>query len=93
MRRDMAHGIRIGANGNAENHAIAAFNGARGIRFYHIRNAQLAHTLKRLGPPRGDNNGLRDIAALFGDARDGRPDQPNANQAQPIEERFSHVAP
>jgi hypothetical protein len=93
MRRDMAHGIGIGTNGDAENHAIAAFNGTRGIRFHHIRNAQFAHTLKSLSPPRGDNNGLRNIAALFRNPRDGRTDQPNANQTKPIEKRFSHVAP
>jgi D-mannonate dehydratase len=93
MRRDMAHGIGIGANGDAENHAIAAFNGARRIRFHHIRQTKFAHTFKRFRPPRGNHQSLRDIAALFRHARDGRPDQPNANQTKPIEKRFSHVAP
>ena len=89
----MAHGIGIGANGDAENHTIAAFNGARGIGFHHIGQAQFTHARECFGPPRGDHDGLRNIAAFFRNARDGRPDQPNANQAQPIEQRFSHVAP
>ena len=93
MRCDMAHGIRIGTHRNAENHAIAAFNGARGIRFHHIGNAKFAHALQRFRPARGDHNGLRNIAALFRHTRDGRPDQPNANQAEPMEQRLSHVVP
>ena len=93
MRRDMAHGIGIGANGDAENHAIAAFNGARRIRFHHIGQAQFPHARERFRPARCHHQRLRNIAAFFRHACNGRPDQPNANQAQPIEQRFSHVAP
>jgi hypothetical protein len=85
MRRDMAHGIGIGTHGDAENHAITAFNGARGIGFHHIGQAQVADARERFWPARCDHDCLRDIATLFGDPRNGRPDQANANQAQPIE--------
>ena len=92
MRCDMAHRFRIGANGDAENHAIAAFNGARGIRFHHIGQAQFTHARERLRPARCHHQSLRDIAALLCNARNGRPNKPNTNQAKPIEQRFSHVA-
>ena len=31
------------------------------------------------------------VAALARHARDGRPDQPDADQAEPVEEWFSHA--
>ena len=35
----------------------------------------------------------RQIAALLRDPRDGRPDQPDADQAKAVEDRLSHAAP
>ena len=93
MRADFLGHRAAGADRNADDDQIGAFDRG-GIGFHHlIGEAEFGHALARRGRTRGGHDRAHG-ALRAGGARDRGADQPDADQRQAVEERrrFAHAA-
>ena len=79
-----------GTDWRAQHHAVRAHHRLGGIKFGPVGDAKLHHSVERLAGPGVDDHFRRDIAAQPSDAGNRGSDQPNAQQCEPLENRFSH---